>query len=611
MVYELFVGWLSFCFLFVAVFFLGGGDGVVGWWLFAIDESCRFFCWRCVGGVRIVGVAIPADSLRGIGTLNCDNWRRGILSRHRSFSSALAWRYRTTARASGYVKANAELGNAESLLKVANTGLYCDMSDDDFCNYAEVISKRLEHDFLDFGRRLGVACAVDYLLGEFEKLGVEFPIDLERGALAEMKKVLPVDDWENTKAQVLAACARAFCVRWWRRRLRKLAARGCEQVARSLGLVSKKKGLYCSDFRMSRRQGQQKRNRNLLERMQAENADGYKATLAELSDKGVSNPVNRHGELMTRIRGFEEIATELGFIGLFFTLTCPSKYHAVLSSGRRNSKYEGATPAEAQKYLCDQWAKIRAKWQREDIRCFGFRVAEPHHDGTPHWHLMLFVLPDRKAAARHWFMKYALQVDGGERGAIDNRADCVEIDPAKGSAAGYIAKYISKNIAGAGVHGIDYESGSGELWADTAARVDAWASCWGIRQFQQIGSVSVTVWRELRRIRNPELFDPAELQLIMAACTAGDWCEFVRLMGGPLVRRDDQPIRAWAELSDEVNQYGEIAERLRGVILRGVYRAVSKLHEWKITLVDMPVKKKAAGGSEQAASVADFTAARR
>lgn len=37
---------------------------------------------------------------------------------------------------------------------------------------------------------------------------------------------------------------------------------------------------------------------------------------------------------------------------------------------------------ETQRYLCSVWRKVRAKLHREEIRIFGIRLAEPHHDGT-------------------------------------------------------------------------------------------------------------------------------------------------------------------------------------------------------------------------------------
>lgn len=43
----------------------------------------------------------------------------------------------------------------------------------------------------------------------------------------------------------------------------------------------------------------------------------------------------------------------------------------------------------------------------------------------------------------------AFQEDGNEAGARENRVKFVGINPAKGSATGYVAKYICKNIDGA------------------------------------------------------------------------------------------------------------------------------------------------------------------
>ena len=178
-----------------------------------------------------------------------------------------------------------------------------------------------------------------------------------------------------------------------------------------------------------------------------------------------------------------------------------------------------------------------------DIRCFGFRIAEPHHDGTPHWHLLLFFAPDRVSEAEGIFRHYAMQEDTHEAGAKKYRCEIVRIDPAKGSATGYIAKYVSKNIDGYGV-ATELDDETGHHIIETATRVEAWASTWGIRQFQQIGSASVTVWRELRRLREPlETASLGELEQIRLACDTGDWARFVQLLGGPMIERNAAKVR--------------------------------------------------------------------
>nr|WP_051682461.1 replication endonuclease [Hydrogenovibrio marinus] len=108
----------------------------------------------------------------------------------------------------------------------------------------------------------------------------------------------------------------------------------------------------------------------------------------------------------------------------------------------------GHTPLEAQNYLNNIWQRIRAKLDREGIRIYGFRVAEPNHDGTPHWHLLIFVNVNESKALVEIFHHYALLEDPEEKGAKEHRLTVTKIDPTKGSATGYIAKYISKNIDG-------------------------------------------------------------------------------------------------------------------------------------------------------------------
>ena len=118
--------------------------------------------------------------------------------------------------------------------------------------------------------------------------------------------------------------------------------------------------------------------------------------LKEIAKATTANPVNRRNELMVRLHGFEVYADKHGYVADFLTITCPSRMHSVHNSGKPNDKYDGTTPKQAQSYLAVQWAKARSKLDKLNIDYFGFRVVEPHHDGTPHWHLLVFMKPEQR-----------------------------------------------------------------------------------------------------------------------------------------------------------------------------------------------------------------------
>jgi hypothetical protein len=127
------------------------------------------------------------------------------------------------------------------------------------------------------------------------------------------------------------------------------------------------------------------------------------------------------------------------------------------------------------------------------VRMYGLRVAEPHHDATPHWHALIWAEDEAGAQAieakvRH----YWLSEDGDERGAAENRVNIKRM--VKGGAAGYVAKYIAKSVVHLALAehqdmvdgqqiAMDFgatdardvkESGAGHR------RLDAWAAHWGM-----------------------------------------------------------------------------------------------------------------------------------
>lgn len=416
------------------------------------------------------------------------------------------------------------------------------------------------------------------------------------------------------------AVARAECPTWWRRVLRRTVARVVEGGAIKLGVVNRKDGGYCSDDAVNRRGEQVRRNAAMMAGTLLRNEAGQVYTLAELAKTSTANPDIRGGELMTRIRGCEEHADASGHVGYFFTLTCPSRFHAVQSGGkgskakpRRNPRYDGAsTPRDAQAWLRNTWAKTRAACAREGVQMYGFRVAEPHHDGCPHWHALLWFTTQAQADACQRLIGRYWLADGGavvpvkragvmcfepgdnaahEPGALKNRVNIKRMN--NGGAAGYVAKYVAKNIGhfDVGVHldGLEVDTREVKGWQ----RVDAWAATWGIRQFQAIGQPSVTVWRELRRVTKEQVeavrvagdvvawkaWGAVHRSGVIQAC----WRRYMEAQGGPCRKRGLYAIAPALRVTPgHVNGYGESLElkTIYGLSLPSGRCLVSRRQAW-------------------------------
>ncbi|MEB6124490.1 replication endonuclease [Klebsiella pneumoniae] len=407
--------------------------------------------------------------------------------------------------------------------------------------------------------------------------GFEFPnYDL-------LEDFLPIrfSDWDSEAVDLFyGALLRVTTPDFWEKIFLFIRSQWREARARAQGRVCKTVSPYLSSASLREFIDKISSTEKFLDKFFLEDSDGEQIELRDAYKSGNSNPANRRRELMLRLRATDEYFMSLNYRGYFLTITAPSSYHANKINGL-NTRCDCFEVRETHRYMCGIWRNIFRKFARDNIAAAGYRLVEPHHDGTPHWHCLIWFSPDNADLALKIMQNYYTKTDFAEiAGRIETRFQAVEIDPQRGATA-YAAAYVAKNIDG---HTLKIDLDSGLSGIDGAQRAVAWARLHKIRQFQAFGVVGASAWREFRRVRKL----PRDVHPVLAdfwtAADSGDFRKFLELSQrhGPCgIHRSSTDFSG----NEIRNCWGEKSNRIRGVrVLSGCGLQIlqTRTTDWKI-----------------------------
>lgn len=401
--------------------------------------------------------------------------------------------------------------------------------------------------------------------------------------------------------------ARMLCADWWYRKLWQMRCEWREEQLRAVCLVNKKASPYVSYEAVIHKREQRRKSLEFFRSHELVNEDGDTLDMEDVVNASNSNPAHRRNEMMACVKGLELIAEMRGDCAVFYTITCPSRFHATLNNGRPNPKWTSATVRQSSDYLVDTFAAFRKAMHKAGLRWYGVRVAEPHHDGTVHWHLLCFMRKKDRRSITALLRKFAIREDREELGTNTGpRFKSELINPRKGTPTSYIAKYISKNIDGRGL-AKEISKETGRSLRDSAEHVSAWASLHRVQQFRFFGIPGRQAYRELRllagqaarvqgeRKAGTPVLDNPRLDAVLAAADAGCFATYIMKQGGVLVPRKHHLVRTAYELNDEPSAYGDHGIRIYGIwspIIEG--RICTHAIKWKMVRKAVDVQEAAA-----------------
>jgi len=425
---------------------------------------------------------------------------------------------------------------------------------------------------------------------------------------------------------VKAQAARVRDAGYWRRLLVQRVREAREQLHLQLGLVGAGARQYCSDQARSHRRMQlDKQAQWLKDTVLRATIDGE---LVEMSlEKVVKSASQKLAKLYAFIAAMDALGEQAELKLVMLTTTLEGEWHANPQFKREGHRWNGATPAQANRELGQRFQDVRRDLAKQGIAMSGLWAGEPHADGCPHRHHWLMYHPDHERAVFAAFLKHfpgKLKLRGdtpeGDR-IVATREDAIAglrrplthakegaqvdvsvIDKDKGSRAGYVLKYVLKAVLPEATYeGLVEPLGPGKAGAKRGktldakqARkqlrmqqsVDAHRSVWRMRSFQMFGVRNcLSLWDELRRVQkapvHPRLHELWRLArggtaegYVQTGEQQGDATGFLRAMGGLAAARavqlelgEQQHLQVRTYSVPTLTRYGELGSRLEGVCL--------------------------------------------
>ncbi len=130
--------------------------------------------------------------------------------------------------------------------------------------------------------------------------------------------------------------ARMLCADWWYRKLWKMRCEWREEQLRAVCLVSKKASPYVSYEAVMHKREQRRKSLEFFRSHELMNEEGDTLDMEDVVNASSSNPAHRRNEMMACVKGLELIAEMRGDCAVFYTITCPSRFHSTLNNGRPN-----------------------------------------------------------------------------------------------------------------------------------------------------------------------------------------------------------------------------------------------------------------------------------